>query len=348
MFNPLSADLDHIVDSTSDSWQQMRGKRLFITGGTGFFGCWLLESFLRANERLNLQTSATVLTRNLPAFEEKALYLARNPALVFQTGDVSSFDFPTGNFSYIIHAATDVYDKTSPLQTIDTIVSGTRRVLEFAAQSEAEKVLFVSSGAVYGRQPPTLSHVGEDYGGAPDCININSAYGEGKRMAELLCAAYVEKYDFEVKIARCFAFVGGYLSLGGQLAIGNFIKDALDGKSINISGDGTTVRSYLYAADLAVWLWTILFRGKSCFPYNVGSQAEISIADLAETIVKVSNNEATVKITGKSSGGSSLPERYVPLTHRAFVDLGLQTVVDLESAIKKTLDFYIQLKSGSR
>lgn len=339
MFSPLFADLDRIINSTLTSWEELRGKRLFITGGTGFFGCWLLESFARANVRLNLQASATVLTRNLPAFEKKAVHLARNSALDFQIGDVSSFDFPSGKFSHIIHAATDVYNQNSPLETLNTIVFGTKRVLEFAAHCKAGKVLFVSSGAVYGSQPPTLSHVGEEYAGAPDCTNIKSAYGEGKRLAELLCVAYAERYTFEVKIARCFAFVGAYLPLDGQLAIGNFIRDTLDGKSIRVSGDGTPVRSYLYAADLAVWLWTILFLGKSCFPYNVGSETEISIAELAEMIAKLSNSKSKIE-TVQEKNAKLLPERYVPDTQRAFIDLRLQTVVDLELAIKKTLNFY--------
>lgn len=339
MFNPLCADLDRIVDSTLDLWEELRGKRLFITGGTGFFGCWLLESFVRANERLNLQASATVLTRNLPAFEKKAAHLARNRSLDFQIGDVASFDFPDGKFSHIIHAATDVYNKNSPLKTLDAIISGTKRVLEFAVQCEARKVLFVSSGAVYGRQPPALSHLDEDYTGAPDCVDTGSAYGEGKRTAELLCAAYAEEYGFEVKIARCFAFVGAYLPLGGQLAIGNFIRDALDGKSINVSGDGTTVRSYLYAADLVVWLWTILFLGKSCFPYNVGSEVEISIADLARTVSKLSKDKPRVE-TARKPELNSAPERYVPKTQRAFNDLGLQTTIDLEMAIRKTMEYH--------
>ncbi|HXG85336.1 MAG TPA: NAD-dependent epimerase/dehydratase family protein [Pyrinomonadaceae bacterium] len=337
--NLLAEDLDFILDATAPLWEEMRGANLFITGGTGFFGCWILESFLRANERLDLCAAATVLTRNPAAFEKKAAHLALNPATNFISSDVGSFEFPEKRFDFIIHAATDVYNQVAPLETVDTIVEGTRRVLEFAKHCDAKKVLLTSSGAVYGRQPPELRHTSEDYAGAPNPVDLKSVYGEGKRMAELLGAIYAAENGYEVKIARCFAFVGAYLPLDGHLAVGNFIRDALRGDAIHISGDGSPVRSYMYAADLAVWLWTILFRGASARPYNVGSETDISLADLARMISVLPEKRVEVKIARKKSI-SALPERYVPQTRRAFEDLGLQATVDLESAIRKTMRFY--------
>jgi nucleoside-diphosphate-sugar epimerase len=339
MTNPLSADLDHILDHTRDLWEQVRGKRVFITGGTGFFGCWLLESFCWANDYLDLRASATVLTRNSQAFQRKAPHLASHPAVHLHSGDVRSFGFPEGEFSHIIHAATEASAKMSdenPLLMLGTIVEGTRHTLEFARHCGTPKFLLTSSGAVYGKQPPTLTHIPEDYIGAPDPLDPRSVYGEGKRLAEQLCALYAQQYGVQSKIARCFAFVGPCLPLDIHFAIGNFIRDGLRGAPIKVKGDGTSFRSYLYAADLTIWLWTILFSGKSCRPYNVGSDEPISILELAHKVVSCLRDRVEVLVMSNSEPGRE-SVRYVPNIDRGKSELGLQVYVRIENAIEKTI-----------
>ena len=340
--NPLATDLDHILAHTAGLWEELRGQRLFITGGTGFFGCWMLESFAWANDRLGLNASAVVLTRDAAAFARKAPHLATHPAIRFHPGDVRNFVFPPGEFSHVIHAATDGDLKLmaeNPLAVFDINVFGTRRVLEFARQCGAMDFLFTSSGAVYGRQPPELAQLSEEYRGAPDPTDAQSAYGaagEEKRIAETLCALYARQHGLNTKIARCFSFVGPYLPLDGKFAVGNFIRDALLGGPIHINGDGTPYRSYLYAADLAIWLWTILLRGAACRPYNVGSAEAISIAGLADTVAEVAAPSAAVHIARQPTPGAA-PERYVPSTQRAQVELGLVQSIALGEALRRTM-----------
>jgi dTDP-glucose 4,6-dehydratase len=197
MENPLAEDLDHILEHTIGLWEELRGQNLFITGGTGFFGCWLLESFAWVNDQLKLGALATVLTRSPESFINKAPHLANHPTIRLIQGDVKSFEFPEGNFPYVIHAATESSAKLNienPLLMFDTIVEGTRRVLEFARTHETRKFLLTSSGAVYGKQPPEITHIPEEYVGAPDMMDTGSAYGEGKRAAELLCTLYAKQY----------------------------------------------------------------------------------------------------------------------------------------------------------
>lgn len=333
-------DLEHIYQNTKDIWESFRGKSIFLTGGTGFFGKWILHSFIYINQMLKLNAKLIVLTRNKNAFFELFPDLIERKEVIFIEGDVCNFDFPEEKIDYIIHAATEASVKLnleSPLVMFNTVVNGTKRVLDLAVIKNVKSFLFTSSGAIYGNQPDTLSNIEENYNGAPDLTNSLSVYGEAKRMAEVLCSVYYEHYNIPVKIARCFAFIGPYLPLESNFAAGNFIHNVLMKEDIVLNGDGSSLRSYMYASDLVVWIWTILFKGASNFPYNVGSDISISIKELA-LLIKTCTNSKQLNI--KISDTEKKSNKYVPSIYRAKNGLNLTMNVDLETAILKTVDFY--------
>jgi dTDP-glucose 4,6-dehydratase len=181
--------------------------------------------------------------------------------------------------------------------------------------------------------------VPEDHSGGPDPFDIGSAYAEGKRAAELLCAFAGRRHGVPAKVARCFTFVGPHLPLDAQFAVGNFLRDALAGGPVRVTGDGTTVRSYLYAADLAVWLWTILLRGKTARAYNVGSEEPVTIAELARLVADSFEPPRDVVISRTPAPGR-LPERYVPSVRRAATELGLEYRIPLAEAILRTVRWH--------
>jgi nucleoside-diphosphate-sugar epimerase len=334
-----AADLDHVLEHTPQVWDQLRRARIFITGGTGFFGTWLLESLICAIDRFDLAIEAVVLTRSPERFAEKSPHLATHRALRLHCGDVRDFNFPDGGFTHVIHAA---FPSTKPLSdpraTVAVILQGAERTLQFAEHSRAEHFLFTSSGAVYGRQPADLLAIPEGYGGAPDPTEPRSAYGESKRMAELLCQLQSARSEVSVKIARCFAFVGPHLPLDAHFAIGNFIRDAIGGGPIHIQGDGTAVRTYLYAADLAIWLWTILVAGKSGRAYNVGGAQSVSMAELARRVRDELSPGAAIQQDQQPQPGQ-IVDRYVPDVARAARELGLEPSIELEDAIRRTAEW---------
>jgi nucleoside-diphosphate-sugar epimerase len=343
--NPLlRRDLELILEHTAPLWEEMRGSRIFLTGGTGFFGCWLVESFCFVNNLLGLGAAATILTRNGEAFAQKCPHLASNPAVTLHAGDVRGFAFPEGEYQYVIHAATEASTKQAPenpLEMLSTIIAGTERTLEFAVTHRARKFLLTSSGAVYGKQPADLTHVPESYTGAPDPMDPSNVYGEGKRTAELLCAVYEKAGCLDCKIARCWAFCGPYLPLNRHFAIGNFIGDVLAGRSIQIKGDGTPRRSYLYAADLCVWLWTILFRAPALVPINVGSAHDVSILELAQTVATTLNPQTEIRVA-REVVAEATPLRYVPCVDRAHEMLGLHQIIGLEECVRRTAKWYAE------
>jgi len=340
--NLLARDLDHVLDHTRDLWSDLRGERLFITGGTGFIGCWILESLCWAIDRLQLNTKAVVLTRSPECFHQRAPHLAGHGSIELWRGDVRSYAYPRGQFSQMIHAATAASATSGASATrelFDTIVDGARHTLAHAAECGAKNYLLTSSGAVYGRQPPEMRLISEDYTGGPSVQDPNSAYAEGERAAELLCALASESSRLQCKIARGFAFVGPYLPLDQHFAVGNFLANALQDVPIEIKGDGAAYRSYLHAADLAIWLWTILLRGESGRAYNVGSDDAVSIADLAREVASVASSKSEVRIA-KSPDPNVAPERYVPDISRARQELGLDAFLPRQAALERTLEWH--------
>ncbi len=338
----IEHDMDSIMLRMGNLWESMRNESIFITGGTGLFGRWLLESLAHANRKLNLNLKVTVLTRDEHAFAQKAPHLARDPAIKFHRGDVKDFDFPDQRHSYIIHGAATSADETflgeDPLRKFDTLVSGTRRTLDFAVRCRPKRFLFLSSGVVYGTPPTGIDFVPEDYAGAPDTTDVDSALGQAKRTAEFLCAYYAQKNGFEYSVARCFSFVGPFLPLDIHYAIGNFIGQALFEDEITVKGDGSPVRSYLYTADLVIWLLTLLLNGRNGQIYNVGSDQAISIRELAQLVRDIVNPQKTVNILGQStySIGNAVRSRYVPSIEKARCELGLNVWVGLPEAIRFT------------
>lgn len=341
----IAEDLARILDLTKNVWEELRGARIFLTGGTGFFGTWLLETLAAANEKHNLNFTVYILSRDVDTFLANFPHLGTYHAFKFQLGDIRTYEFPTMEFTHVIHLAatnarTTFEGTETPLDKIETLMNGTKRILEFSGKSGAKKVLFTSSGAMYGQLPPGMTSVSEDYRGAPDPANAsnNAVWGQGKRMAEMYCHQYAARYNFEVKIARCFSFVGPYLPLDIHYAIGNFIRDTMNGGPIQISGDGTPVRSYMYTTDLVVWLLTILLKGENGRAYNVGSQEGVSIYGLAHKTATYGRN-VTVTVA-QQAPSLHAPDCYVPCTRRAQTELGLIKAFDLEQALERTILFH--------
>jgi dTDP-glucose 4,6-dehydratase len=180
-----------------------------------------------------------------------------------------------------------------------------------------------------------MTHVPETHLGGPDPLLASSAYGEGKRISEWLASQAIAK-GLEIKIARVFALVGPHLPLNKHFAIGNFLQNAMAGEQIIIQGDGTPYRSYLYAADMAAWLWAVLIRGQPGRAYNVGSEESLSIRSLAERICGLLDCAHGVAALQNAQPGLA-PAHYVPDTARARHELHLPPAMVLDEAITRTV-----------
>lgn len=332
-----SDDLDLVGARAASALDLLGSSRVFITGGTGFIGRWLVASLLHARRKVGRSFDIVVLSRDPAAFQRKHSSFAGREGLAFVAGDIKSFSFPDGGFDYVIHAAADtsVEADSRSSELADSIIVGARRVLEFCAVKRVRRLLCLSSGAVYGSLPADLPPVSEEFRGAPDQLAPHAVYGESKRVAEMLCAIATRDGGLEAVIARVFAAVGPGLPLDAHFAIGNFIRDAIDGRDIHVSSDGMALRSYIHAADLTAWLLTLLTQGRSGSAYNVGSDEALSIGDLATRVRDALGARVAVNIAGKVAAGA-VRSRYVPDISRARAELGLDIWTPLDVAIQRT------------
>lgn len=310
------------------------GVRVFMTGGTGFVGRSILDHLLRsAAIHSTTDMHVCVMSRDPARFLREWPRYAGLGWLRFIEGDLQSLrGLRSQSFDHVIHAAADTHGVASGAMWAEQIVGGTQAALDFALLNRARRFLLLSSGAIYGAQPPDLRLLPETFAGAPSPTLYTSVYGQAKRMAEQLCTVYRTEHGLETIIARCFALVGEHVPLSGAYAIGNFIRDALNGQPLRLTGDGSAIRSYLYGPDAAQWLMTLLLRGVPGEAYNVGADTAISIRELAElTAARLSPGLPV--IAGPAMAFDNTRSRYVPDISKA-VALGLTAFTSLPQAIE--------------
>jgi dTDP-glucose 4,6-dehydratase len=223
----------------------------------------------------------------------------------------------------------------------DINVAATSRLINFCeAQSRPPRVLFASSGAVYGNLPRGLQGFEEISTLAVTPSAANAAYAEGKRVAEFFLAEAHQRGVCESVIARMFAFSGRYLPLDRHFAIGNFVRDAVTNSEITITGDGTAVRSYLDGRDMAEWLLRCCEVGEPGFPYHIGSDQPISILELAELVATRAaeslGRQVSVRVLGESRYTDGV-SRYVPETTETRRRLNVVQRISLEESIDAML-----------
>ena len=308
----------------------LSGRHLFLTGGTGSVGRTLIDYLDRcAAAHGGLRVS--VLTRDADAFAARYPAQARHPWLALVHGSLAVLPPLPDGTTDVIHAAADTHLGSGRAVWIDQIVGGTGALLA-ASGGIASRFLLVSSGAVYGPQPAELSHVPEDYRGAPDPLLPGSTYGQAKRVAEQLCTIAHHEQGLQTVIARLFAFGSAHIPRDGRYALGDFVRDALadDEAPIRVAGDGQAVRSYLGGHDMAHALVTALVAGEPGAAYNVGSDEAVTIAELAHRIRDWLSPARGVAIQGAAGDGQR--SRYVPDVTR-IGGLGAVMRTDLHAVI---------------
>lgn len=309
---------------------------LLIIGGSGFFGKSILDAFKRNLLEPWKINDLIIVARHPEELQEKSPELIGKSTILIK-GDISSInELPFAD--YVIHAAASSDAKNyleRPLEERSNIISGTLNYCKLAKKHhQKSKIVYVSSGAVYGMQPSNLDKMPENLPFLnADQLPINKRdYAYAKRDSEKAILDLGNE-GMNVSIARCFAFVGQWLPLDQHFAIGNFMRDGLCGRPIGIHAKHRVYRSYMYADDLVEWLITIAGKSSpSCPIYNVGSDQSILIDELAYKI--------SLYFGQNNFYGNYLNEfvdRYIPCIDKAKKELNLKIKFDLDRAIAKTI-----------
>lgn len=343
----LLPDLELGSNKLANSVGALKGKKILITGGTGFFGQWLLYFLIHLNSKFTLQIELFCLSRDSNSFLVKHPHIKTQDFIQWANVDIKhefNLDFIP---DFVFHMATDVpvNKANNTKESYDSIVSGTKNVLSFLSKKKHKvKLLLTSSGAVYGKQPVEISHLVESYIGTEGPAGEESFYAKAKKISEEMCALQVKNNAYiECVFARCFAFSGPFLAQDKNFAIGNFVGNLIQNKDIVVLGNGSALRSYMYGADLVLWLVMLLIEGQNGEAYNVGSDDAISIGDLANKVASF-NPQIRVDIK-KVITPEDVLEQYVPSIEKAKNNLDLKLNFTIDYGIQRMIDFNSQFKT---
>ncbi|MBQ3641643.1 CDP-glycerol glycerophosphotransferase family protein [bacterium] len=281
-------DLKAIYSSPYINWKFFKNSTVLVTGGTGMIGSLLIKSLLYANEILqtNIKIIATVrdkkkLQKIFPKYPFNEL------KFIFQ--DIEQNLKIKGKVDFIIHTANTTSSKDfveNPVETISSIIAGTKNILNFAKEKKVKSVVYLSSMEVFGDVPFSREEKlkEEDYGYI-DILKPRSSYPEGKRCAENLCASYYREYGVPVKIARLVQTVGANVNYDDKRVWAEFTRCITEKQDIVLKTQGEAIRSYLYVTDAIVAILAMLEKGKDGESYNITNpEATCSIKELAQML----------------------------------------------------------------
>jgi len=334
------SDLRIITGALEKELKKFENSHIFICGATGIIGKWILASLLYADDTLDLNLSISILTRNKGVFGKNYPLLCFDRRLNVLEGDIRNFHTDI-KIDYFIHGAADVVKKDVESETYLANVLGTHNALNEAKKSKAKRFLYLSSGAVYGKSTLQEEGIDESYRGKINFINPNSSYALGKCGGEFLTACAADESTISVSSARCFSMAGPHLPLDKHFAFGNFILSALKNETIHITGNGKVYRSYLYLADVCIWLLKIAINGENRMSYNVGSDKSISIRELAEKIKFELGSLSEISV-GNLISHQSNSNYYFPNTSFTKESLALEVNYSLADMIQITSNWHME------
>lgn len=271
--------------------ERLKNCSILVTGASGLIGSYIVDMLLTYNYLEKANITIYALSRSRDRLD-KRFSDAKTEKLVYVEQDVCSEIALNTSVDYIIHAASNAHPaafSADPVGTILSNVQGTERLLRFGSANGTKRLLFVSTGEVYGQCDENTEAFREDYSGYVDPLQARSCYPTGKRAAETLCVTYTEQFGLDTVIARPCHCYGPNVTATDNRATVQFIDKAMHGEDIVIKSTGKQFRSYCYIADCCAAILTILLLGRSAEAYNVAnSEATVTVGEFAAIVASQS------------------------------------------------------------
>lgn len=333
----IDTDFDFIKSCLASHDVVIKDKRILITGGTGFLGSWLVAYLLWANDVHGDNNHISIVTRDKSRFLSNMPECRNNQLVTIIEHDLAVPLESDTSFDLIIHGATDVQKAVSDDDSFNCAAIGTQSIISIAKLNPNCRVVYLSSGAVYGANAPDV-WCKETDGPRDHALASLNAYTAQKISSEETLLVASAGGQFRCSVARCFTFVGAFIPRTKQFAISEFMQNALADEDIILSGNELTQRSYLYCADFVVWLLVIFMRSENGAVINLGSNSAIAIGDLASKVVEVLGSKS--RIVKATMSQNATATSYLPNTDKAGSQLGLRQYTTFEDAIIKTRPWF--------
>ena len=348
----LLSDIDEVIERIRDAATDFSGKTVLLTGGRGFLGRYFMNVFDRLNKDVLEKPVSLIVLDNLITAGQEGSQIPSFKHVEFLEHDVIQPFHYEGKLDYVIHAAgiaSPFYYRAYPLETLEVAINGTQNMLELADRSDA-RLTFFSSSEIYG--DPDAKHVPmqESYRGNVSCQGPRACYDESKRVGETLCYIFHNQNGTKTNTIRPFNVYGPGMQETDYRVLPNFASRIKAGKPLHIYGDGTQTRTFCYITDALVGFLLVIIKGVPGEAYNIGnSKPEVSMADLAEVLKKVSRKEIKYNlIEYPDSYPADEPMRRSPDIRKAQLQLEFEPIVSLEEGLSRFLSWTDDVYTGEQ
>lgn len=330
----LETTLTHVIDV-----EKLYEKKVLITGATGTIGSFAADALIHLNQKKKADMRILLAGRSVEKLQNQFGSHNNVKCLSYDLNAPIDFD---EDVDYVIHAAGNAHPAAfngDPVGTIVGNIDSTYRLLEYVRNHDGKRLLYVSSGEVYGQGDISLDAFDETYSGYLDVLSPRSCYPLSKRMVENLCASYWKQYGIETVIVRPSHTYGPFMTSSDNRAHTQFLHNALSGEDIVMKSAGTQMRSYNYVADCVAGLLTVLVNGKAGEAYNLANpKARVTIAEFAEKTAAAEDCKVVFENPTETDVANQSPIPKQVLATEKLEELGWQPAFGIDLGLRHTLD----------